>query len=107
MKRSLSAIGLLVLSVNAWADGKITGLVFSGPDDPSHQNIVQIQIEGGFSYGNCNTTFAAIRNSQDRQHMISFALAAYATGKPVAVKLNQSDTYYSDRCTISRITSAN
>ncbi|WOI37706.1 hypothetical protein R1T43_01320 [Alteromonas sp. CI.11.F.A3] len=86
------------------ADGLITSIVFSGPDDPSHQDIVQIQLEGGFSeFTNCNSSYSAIRNTETREAMISFALSAYLAKIPVAVKLNSNDKYFSDRCTISRI----
>ena len=85
------------------ADGLITSIVFSGPDDPSHQNVVQIQLEGGFEFSNCNSSFSAIRNTEAREAMISFALSAYVAKIPVAVKLNSNDKYFSDRCTISRI----
>ncbi len=87
------------------ADGKIIGINFSGPDDPNHINIVQFQIEGGFASAGCNVQFAAIRNTEDRQHLISFALAAFASKEPVVVVLNGGDKYFADRCTISRISS--
>jgi hypothetical protein len=62
-------------------------------------------IEGGFSGSGCNTQFAGIRK-EGREHFISFALAAYVTGEPVKVALNTGDKYYSDRCTILRISSS-
>lgn len=90
-----------MISSTAFAGGKITGINFSGPDDGNHPNIVQIQIEGGFNSGDCDTQFAAIRNTPDRKHLISFALIAYTTKEPVDVALNGADKYFASRCTIS------
>lgn len=87
------------------ADGKITSMNFSGPDDGSHPNIVQIQIEGGIDREGCNARFVAIRNTADRQHLISFALTAYSIKEPVSLVLNIADKYHTDRCTIQRISS--
>lgn len=101
IRRSILLISLLFSNL-AIADGKITRIYFSGPDDGSHSNVVQIMIEGGFSTSGCNTQFAAIRK-EGREHLISFALAAYATGEPVKVVLNAGDKYNGDRCTIMRI----
>jgi hypothetical protein len=98
-------ISLMIIAPSAFAAGEITGLNFSGPDDPNHPNVIQIQIEGGFNSGSCDATFAAIRNTEDRKHLISFALTAFASKEPVTVVLNGSDKYFSERCTISRISS--
>jgi hypothetical protein len=98
-------IGLIFITPSVLASGKIIGINFSGPDDPNHVNIVQISIEGGFKYGSCDVVFAAIRNTEDRKHLISFALAAFASKEPVQVVLNGGDKYYGERCTISRISS--
>jgi len=98
-------ISLSIVFSHVQAAGKITGINFSGPDDPNHPNIIQIQIEGGYNSGDCNTQFAAIRDSADRKHLISFAIAAYATKEPVTIVVNNSDKYFQDRCTISRISS--
>jgi hypothetical protein len=95
---------LTIISSSAFASGKIIGINFSGPDD-GHPNVVQIQIEGGFNEAGCNTTFAAIRVTDDRKHLISFALSAYATKEPVSIVLNKTDPYFLDRCTIKRISS--
>ncbi len=95
---------LTVISSSTFAAGKITGVNFSGPDD-IHPNIMQIQIEGGFDIPGCNATFAAIRDTDDRKHLISFALAAFASKEPVSIVLNKEDQYFLDRCTIVRISS--
>ncbi len=50
-------------------------------------------------------SYAAIRNTEDRQHLISFALTAFVSKEPVVVVLNGGDKYFADRCTISRISS--
>ncbi len=108
--KSLLAIGLLALSSESMSAGRITSIAFSGPDDPNHINIVQIEIEGGFSgEGNaqgCNPSLAAIRNSPDRQYLISYLLTAYATKEKIKLVLNPTDKYLNDRCTISRIASS-
>jgi hypothetical protein len=98
-------VSVVIITPSAFAAGKITGINFSGPDDPSHTNVIQMQIEGGFSSGSCDATFAAIRNTEDRKHLISFALTAFASKEPVTVVLNGSDKYFAERCTISRISS--
>jgi len=86
------------------AEGKIVQIDFSGPDDPNHPNIVQLMIEGGFSSsGSCDPNYAAIRNTADRKHLISFALTAYASGQSVNVFLNPLDNYFGTRCTVARI----
>jgi hypothetical protein len=97
--------GLMLVSPITFAAGLIKGVNFSGPDDPSHSNIVQIHIEGGYDIAGCDVRFAAIRNTEDRKHLISFALAAFVSKTPVVVSLNTSDKYYADRCTISRLSS--
>jgi hypothetical protein len=103
--------GLLLfgLTSRAMADGRITQIDFSGPDDPTHPDVVQIVIEGGYSVAGCDRDFAAIRNDARRQHMINFAMAAYANGQSVKIVLNPNDKYYpaqnapNGRCTIARI----
>ncbi len=103
--------GLLLSAFSSFAraDGRIIQIDFSGPDDPNHPEVVQITIEGGFSVTGCDSTYAAIRSDSRRQHLISFALEAYASGRPVKVVLNSADKYYptpnaaNGRCTISRI----
>jgi hypothetical protein len=40
------ALFLSAFSALAWADGRITQIDFSGPDDQSHPDVVQITIEG-------------------------------------------------------------
>ena len=108
-----SFLGLTLFSFTSLGAGKITAIWHSGPDDPSHANVIQIQIEGGFAQEinaeGCNPNYAAIRNTQERQHMISYLLAAYATKERVGVVLNPADKYYTNggRCTISRIFSVN
>ena len=76
---------------------------FSGPDDPNHTDIVQLQIEGGLNTEGCDLTYTAIRVSEDRNHMISFAIAAYMSQTPVRLILNPSDKYFGTRCTVARI----
>jgi hypothetical protein len=107
--RSLKKIALLslfLISFNSIGTGRITSVSFSGPDDPNHAHIVQFEIEGGFSgeYNaqSCNATFAAIRNTADRQHLISYLLTAYTTKEKIGLVLNPSDKYYDDRCTVAR-----
>ncbi|MFL0803282.1 MAG: hypothetical protein K6L81_06165 [Agarilytica sp.] len=98
-------IGLLAIlfTSNCFGDGKIIKMWFAGPDDPNHADIVQLQIEGGLSTEGCDLTYSAIRVDGTRQHMISFALAAYMSQTPVKVTLNPNDKYYGTRCAISRI----
>jgi len=105
MFKNMFAICLIVYSSGTFASGVITGINFSGPSDGSHQNVVQIQIEHGYNIEGCNQRFAAIRNTPEQQHMISFALAAYFAKEPVDIELLPSDKYHSDRCTIYRISS--
>jgi hypothetical protein len=107
MNKYLSAglLGGLLMATSYTYAGKISSITFSGPDDPNHPNVVQITIEGGFNAGDCDQTFAAIRKDDDRNHIISFALAAYASKQSISVVLNESDKYFLSRCTISRISS--
>jgi len=87
--------------VEAANHGKITRIDFVGKNDTYHADVVQLQIEGGFNAGNCNTQFAAIL--KDDNHLISFALAAYMAKENVNVQLSQTVSYYPGRCTISSI----
>ncbi|WP_281628852.1 hypothetical protein [Vibrio sp. St2] len=107
----LLALGITLFSPVSLSAGPVKVITFSGPDDMNHANIVQIEIEGGLANEilaeGCNTRFAAIRNTLERQHMISYVLAAYATKESVQLVLNPSDKYFQDRCTISRISSTN
>lgn len=96
---------LIFFAQSALSDGIITGINFSGAYDSAHKNIVQIQIQGGYSTSNCNSRFAAIRNTQEQQQMISFALAAFMEKTPVTIVISSNDKYYGDRCTITRISS--
>lgn len=93
----------LAFSCSSFAanDGKITAMNFAGANFGSHPDVVQIQIEGGFSFGQCNTTFAAIRKNDT--HLIGMALTAFTTGKSVKVWLNENDTYFpqQNRCVIT------
>ena len=108
-KTFVAGLFLSAFSSFARADGRITQIDFSGPDDPNHPDVVQITIEGGYSVAGCDSTYAAIRSDSRRQHLISFALEAYLSGRPVRVVLNAADKYYpapnaaNGRCTISRI----
>jgi len=72
---------------------------FAGATYSLHPEVVQIQIEGGFSQGSCNTRFAAVRKRDS--HVISFLLAAQPSGYAINVALEESDKYYGDRCVIS------
>ncbi|MBL1258959.1 MAG: hypothetical protein COB33_000320 [Thiotrichaceae bacterium] len=88
-------------------EGKITGMNFAGATFGSHPDVVQLQIEGGFSFGQCNSKFAAIRKNDT--HLISMALTAYATGKPIIAWLNESDYYFpqENRCVITLLSFSN
>jgi len=105
----VSALLLSAFSSLAQADGRITQIDFSGPDDPSHPDVVQISIEGGFNVAGCDSTYAAVRNDSRRLHMISFLLDSYINGRPIKVVLNPNDKYFpssnapNGRCTIARI----
>jgi len=109
--RFIAALVLSVFSTVAWADGRITQIDVSGPDDPNHPDVVQIVIEGGYAVAGCDGNYAAIRNDTKRQPMINFAMAAYANGQSVKIVLNPADKYYpaqnapNGRCTIARISS--
>ncbi|EGU61589.1 hypothetical protein VINI7043_16053 [Vibrio nigripulchritudo ATCC 27043] len=109
--KPLLTIGASLFSAASLSAGPIIGISFSGPDDINHANIVQIELGGGLANEylaeGCNTRFAAIRNTLERQHMISYALAAHTTKKSVTLVLNSSDKYFQDRCTVSRISSTN
>ncbi len=97
---------LIVFSTFSFAanNGMITSLHFASDTNLSHKNIVQLQLVGGFSLGACNTQYAAIRKIDS--HLISMALTAYTTGKPVTVHLDQTDIYFESqtRCVISSMT---
>jgi len=103
------ALFLSAFSSLARADGRIIQIDFAGPDDPTHPDVVQITIEGGFNVAGCDSTYAAIRNDSRRQHMISFLLESYLAGRSIKVVLNPNDKYYpsanaaNGRCTIARI----
>ncbi|MCX4027738.1 hypothetical protein H0A36_21235 [Endozoicomonas sp. SM1973] len=107
MKKKLANIAIMAFLLSAHsltnASGKITGISFSGPDDDIHSNLVQIQIEGGYNSPNCDITRAAIRNTEDRQHLIKFALTAFKNETPVDIVLMEEDKYFRERCTIKRI----
>ena len=85
------------------ADGVILGITSAGPDFTGYPGVMQIRIEGGFDTSGCNTTYAAIRNTSNRSHLVGVLLAAYTTQKPVSIVLNPADKYSGDRCTVSRI----
>ncbi len=105
----IAALVLSAFAPLAQAEGRIIQIDFSGPDDPVHPNVVQLTIEGGYSVAGCDATYAAIRNDAQRQHMISFALASFESGRSVNVVLNPNDKYYpsanspNGRCAIARI----
>ena len=110
LSRTLFAgLVLSAFSSFAQADGRIIQIDFSGPDDPNHPDVVQIVLEGGYTVAGCDSTYAAIRSDSRRQHLISFVLEAYVSGRPVKVVLNPADKYYpasnapNGRCTIARI----
>ncbi len=109
MKKKTAILILTIVaslhSLNSQADGVIRSILFAGPDDNNHANVVQIQIEGGFNVEGCDLTYAAIRVDETRKHLISFALTAYVSKIPVSVQLNPNDVYFGSRCTISRINS--
>ncbi len=111
MSKIVFSLLTIFLSSHAFSDGVITDIWFSGPDDFGHSDIVQIYIGNDFSVPGCHESFSAIRNTSDRQHMISFAIAAYISKEPVRVVLNANDTYFgtgsATRCTISRISTGN
>lgn len=94
---------MLLLPVGVNATGVILSMVSGGPDYSAYPGVIQIRIEGGFDNASCDPTYAAIRNTSDRTHLISLALTAYTTQKPVHAVLNSADKYYSNRCTISRL----
>ena len=105
----IAGLLLSALASRAAADGRITQIDFSGPDDPTHPDVVQIVIEGGYAVAGCDSQYAAIRNDTKRQAMISFAIAAYMNGQSVRIVLNPNDKYYpapntpNGRCAIARI----
>lgn len=106
MNRSIALMFMCMCfsaAANAANTGKLTAIMFSGPDDPNHANIVQIMIEGGFSNGACDPTLAAVRNTPDRKELIAFLLTAYATNQSVTIVLNPNDAYFGTRCSIARV----
>lgn len=103
-KRLFGIIALaagLCLCTEAFAEshGRIIRIDFAGATFVSHPDVVQIQIEGGFSQGTCNTTFAAARK-RDSQ-LVSFLLASHMAGAPITVYLDETDRYFDNRCTIN------
>jgi hypothetical protein len=96
----LLGASLPVLAAN---EGRITSMAFAGERMWSHPDVVQIQIEGGFDFGNCNKTLAAIRKSDE--HLVSAATAAYVADKPIKVWIDQGDIYYvnDNRCVINYV----
>ncbi len=83
-------------------DGKITRLDFSGSNSTwggAHNDIIQLQIEGGFSAPNCSSTYAGIRKSDE--HLTGAVMMAMAADKRVVVYLSDADTYISGRCIIT------
>ena len=105
--RSKLIISLCMLLFSAFSfaanSGKITYMLAASKTNTSHTDVVQISIEGGFSNGACDTAYAGIRKSDS--HLISLALTAYTTGKPVTVYIDAGDVYYpaTSRCVISSI----
>ena len=96
-------ISLPTLPNKSFGTGIITSITFSGPNDPNHQNVVQLTMQGGFNQGACDPSLAAIRNTPDRNDMISSILMAYAINQPISVTLNETDKYFGQRFTIERI----
>ncbi len=98
-------IGLVMTSAQVWGanQGRITAMYFSGTDSTfgvTHNDILQLEIEGGFLQSGCNSSYAAIRKSDE--HLVSAALTAYATNKPITVYLNSAVTYFDgSRCVIT------
>lgn len=105
MLKQACIVGALVSSVSASAAvGTITTLLFAGPNDPNHPNVVQFAITGGVNggVGPCNGQITAVRNTPENQHIISMLLTAYAMNQTIDILQDQSDFYFGDRCTISR-----
>ena len=102
--------GLLLATVltssHAWSanSGVITRMGFSSSQSQwgaSHSDVVQIEIEGGFEKGDCHNNFAAVR--KDETHLVSALLAAFISGKSIAVQVSGTDKYYSNRCVITDV----
>lgn len=78
--------------------GLITRIMFVSSTSGVTPDVVQVQIDGGFSAGSCDTTNAAIRKADT--HLVSAALAAKISGAAVQITLDQNQTYYANRCVI-------
>jgi hypothetical protein len=107
-------LSILMLFMYSQAEATETGLIktltMSGLSDSNHKNVVQIDFGAEImNTPGCNKQFAAIRSSPENNHLISLALAASVTGKPVIIELNSSDIYFTtgNRCTISRLSVTN
>ena len=98
----LSIISGIPLAAN---QGKITRLDLSGSNSiwgTAHSDIVQLNIEGGFNRGTCDSNYAAIR--KENNHLVDAARAALINQKTVTVQLDVDDRYYDGiRCVITDI----
>jgi len=87
----LFVIHLIVAPVFA-KTGRITIIDFAGATEGNHPDVVQLQIEGGFTTAGCSTTFAAIR--KEDVHLVSFVITAFATERPISVGLSTGPGYF-------------
>ncbi|MFT5594554.1 MAG: hypothetical protein ACI8SR_002945 [Oceanicoccus sp.] len=72
--------------------GKINTISFSGENFGPHPEVVQFELEGGFSNSSCNRQFAAVKISD--MHLVSAVLAAKLAEKSVGVSLDPALIYY-------------
>ena len=84
-------------------EGKITRLDFSGNNSiwgAEHSDIVQLNIEGIFNRGTCDSNYAAIR--KENNHLIDAALDALINQRLVTVELDANERYHDgSRCIIT------
>ncbi len=94
-----------------WANtGRITVVDFAGATEANHPDVVQIQIEGGFTTAGCSSIFAAVR--KEDAHLVSFVIASYVARLPILVGLSIGPGYFGStasgdkRCVINFIRGA-
>ena len=110
LKAPVLLLSMLVSSQALSAEtGAIADLIMSGPEDPNHPNMIQIDFgEDLMTTSGCNQRYAGIRKNNHNSHLTSLAIAALMSNQAVYIELNPDDVYLESdsRCVIDRISLA-
>ena len=111
LKAPVLLLSMLISSQALSAEtGAIADLIMSGPDDPNHPNMIQIDFgDDLMTTSGCNQRYAGIRKNNYNSHLTSLAIAALMSNQAVYIELNPDDVYLESdsRCVIDRISLAN